>query len=117
MNAPRAPAGTGAEAGDGGPVCIIPKNAAEQVRAGLSTYKGHQLVSLRLFWTPDDGTTWHPSKRGFALHVAALPELIEGLRRLEAEAKRRGWIEEGEGPHSTPQRHTRAKSDNHERER
>jgi len=73
-------------------------------------------VSLRVWWTGDDGTTWLPSKRGLALHVEALPELIEGLRGLVAEAERRGWIEEtGEGPHSTTQQHTRAKSVNHER--
>lgn len=115
MTAPRPPARVRMESGDdGGAPLRIPKNASEEVRVELSEYKGHQLVSLRLFWTPDDGTTWHPSTKGFALHCDALADLIGGLQRLEAEAVRRGWIEGGEAADSTTQRHTGAKSVNHE---
>ena len=78
-----------------GPVVVrIPKNATEEVRVELSEYKGHQLLNLCVWWTPDDGTTWHPSKRGFNLHADALPELLAGLTVLEAEAERRGWLED-----------------------
>ena len=71
----------------------IPKNATEEVRLELSEYKGHQLLNLRVLWTPDDGTTWHPSKRGFALHAEQLPQLLAVLTALEAEAHRRGWLD------------------------
>jgi len=82
-----------------GPALLrIPKNATEEVRGELSEYRGHQLLNLRVWWTPDDGKTWNPSKRGFALHVDALPELLAGLTDLEAEAERRGWLEDSGEP-------------------
>ena len=82
-----------------GPALLrIPKNATEEVRIELSEFKGHQLLNARVWWTPDDGTTWNPSKRGFALHVDALPELLAGLTALEAEAERRGWLEDSAEP-------------------
>ena len=82
-----------------GPALVrIPKNATEEVRVELSEYKGHQLLNARVWWTPDDGKTWNPSKRGFALHVDALPELLAGLTALEAEAERRGWLEDSAEP-------------------
>lgn len=80
----------------------IRKNATEQVQIELSEYHGHQLVSLRVWWTPDDGTTWHPSKRGFALRVEVLPELLGALTALEADARRRGLLGEAdEHPRTT----------------
>jgi hypothetical protein len=68
------------------------ENAAEELRAKLSEFKGHRLVSLRVWWTPDEGATWRPSKSGFALRVDALPDLLAGLTTLEAEAQRMGWL-------------------------
>ncbi len=86
----------------------IPKNATEELRLGLSEYKGHRLVNLRLWWTPDDAKTWHPSKHGFAVHVEALPELLAGLTVLEADARRRGWLEDAsEHPRLRHQRRRR----------
>ena len=70
----------------------IRKNATEQVRAELAEFKGLRLVSLRVWWTPDEGATWRPSKSGFALRVDALPELLAGLTTLDAEARRLGWL-------------------------
>jgi hypothetical protein len=86
---------------DTAPVCIIDKNACEQVRAELSVYKGLNLLSVRLWWRRDDSEPWKPSKRGFGLRVDALPELIEGLRRIEAAAVARGWLNDTEPPQPT----------------
>lgn len=78
-----------------GPALLrIPKNATEEVRGELSEYEGHRLLNLRVWWTPDEGKTWHPSKRGFALRVDALPDLLAGLTALGAHAGRLGWLED-----------------------
>jgi len=101
----------GADAGNG-PVCI-PKNSQEEIQAALSEFRGHRLVSLRLWWRKEDSGPFLPSRRGFAIRADDLPTLIEGLRRLEATAIARGWIEQGEAADSTTQRHTRAMSVHH----
>jgi hypothetical protein len=95
------------QTGDASPVCIIDKNACEQFRSELSTYKQHKLVSLRVWWRRDDSEPWKPSKRGFGLRVHALPELIEGLRLIEAAAVARGWLNDIEPPQPTSTKRAR----------
>ena len=62
-------------------VAIFAKNSREQVRVSLSEYRGHQLLNLWVFWTPDKGTTWHPSKKGLAISVEKLPMLLGSLHQ------------------------------------
>jgi hypothetical protein len=87
------------------PVCID-KNSREQVRADLQRYKQYQLLSMRVFWRSDDSDNWRPSKRGFALRVDALPELIQGLLLIQAAAVARGWLTDTEPPQPTSTKET-----------
>ena len=56
------------------------KNSREQVQVLLRTYKGRDLIDLRVFWT-SDMKEWHPSKKGLALSVEKLPVLLAALHR------------------------------------
>jgi hypothetical protein len=64
------------------------KNATEVVQATLSTFHGHQLADIRVYFEAVDGT-W-PTKKGLSVGVDLLPELRAAVEALEAAAKQRG---------------------------
>ena len=76
---------------------IIVKNAIEELHVGISEYRGHYLISCRI-WANYDSPLEEkrPTKKGFALAVAKLPELIEALQKAEAEARAAGLLQETE---------------------
>ncbi|SRR6266568_240756 len=61
-------------------VATFHKNSREQVQVLLRTYKGTDLIDLRVFWT-QDGKEWLPSKKGLALGVDKLPVLLASLHK------------------------------------
>jgi len=61
-------------------VATFHKNSREQVQVLLRTYKGRDLIDLRVFWT-QDGEEWLPSKKGLALSVDQLPVLLAALHK------------------------------------
>lgn len=74
---------------------VIPKNASEELRIGLDEYRGVEILSLRIWFQPREGGDRRPGKDGFALRVAKLPELIDALHEIEAEARERGLLPDG----------------------
>jgi hypothetical protein len=75
---------------------VIRKNAVEEIRIGLSEFNGHDLISIRVWADPRSGGGERvPTKAGIACRVALLPELIEALRRAEAEARAAGLLDGG----------------------
>ncbi len=66
-------------------IATIKKNAIEEVRVALSEYKGHDLVNVRI-WANYDASESEkrPTKKGFALRVGQLPELIAALQKAQA---------------------------------
>lgn len=72
-------------------VAEIAKNSSESVRIVLDTFKGHQLVDLRVFGTFSAASVPMPTKKGLSLNVALIPDLIEALQRAEAKARAMGW--------------------------
>lgn len=70
----------------------VRKNAAEEVRVALSEFRGSPLVDVRIFCDVDGQAERQPTKKGVALNVRALPDLIEALQRARNEAERRGLI-------------------------
>ena len=73
-------------------IATLRKNAAEEVRVSLDEFKGHDLISLRVWCDPYAGDARVPTKRGLSVSVRLLPELIAALRQAEAEAREAGLL-------------------------
>ncbi|WP_426039466.1 PC4/YdbC family ssDNA-binding protein [Brevundimonas sp. DC300-4] len=73
-------------------VATIGKNASEEVRVVLDTFKGHNLVDMRVFAAFSAAAVKMPTKKGLSCRVEMLPDLIEGLRQAEVQARAMGWI-------------------------
>jgi hypothetical protein len=74
-------------------VGIIPKNAREELRIGLSDFKGSDLVNLRVWFKAQDGAM-RPGNAGVAMRTEKLPEIIAALHAAEAAARSRGLLAE-----------------------
>ena len=61
-------------------LATIPKNSTERLVIMEREYQGHELVDLRIHFTPDNGQTWHPTKKGVTLKKSAIGELIKALK-------------------------------------
>ena len=75
-------------------VAAIGKNKRDEVRVVLDTFKGQQLVDVRVFtaFTASSDTVLAPTKKGVSLQAALLPELIEALTAARNKAEEMGWI-------------------------
>lgn len=60
------------------------KNALEEVRVSVSTYKGRKYLDIRVYYQGDDGD-YKPSKKGVALSPELLPELETAIQKLKDE--------------------------------
>jgi hypothetical protein len=63
-------------------VARIPKNPTEEVRVALTSYRGHDLVDIRVFYQ-DEAGEWRPTKRGVSLSVDSFTELREAVAKAE----------------------------------
>lgn len=72
-------------------IATIPKNRREELRVSLGEYRGHQLVSLRVWFEAQDGTM-RPGNSGVALKVEALPELVAAIIEAERVALATGLL-------------------------
>ena len=63
-------------------VARIAKNPTEEVRISLTSYRGHDLVDIRVFFQDDQGE-WRPTKRGVSLSVDSFAELREAVAKAE----------------------------------
>lgn len=75
----------------------VVNNAREQVRVSLVRHRGQDLIDVRMAveLNPETGAMV-PTKKGLALSVEKLPELIAALRRAMDEARRRGLLDRRE---------------------
>jgi Transcriptional Coactivator p15 (PC4) len=60
---------------------VIRKNAEEEVRVVLSTFKGHRLVDIRIYADFGQGER-KPTKKGICLKVEKLADLIHALENV-----------------------------------
>ena len=63
-------------------VARIAKNPTEEVRVSLTSYRGHDLIDIRVFFQDDQGE-WRPTKRGVSLSVDSFAELREAVVKAE----------------------------------
>jgi hypothetical protein len=75
-------------------IATIPKNARENIRVGLGTFKGYDLFSVRVWIAKDDGTAL-PTAKGLTAGVALLPAIIEALQATLDHARKSGVLPHG----------------------
>jgi hypothetical protein len=74
-------------------VSVIPKSGTEEVRVDLSEYRGHDLVSIRIYANYDSADEpKRPTKKGVTLKVEKLPELIAALQQAKTDARAAGLL-------------------------
>ncbi len=56
------------------------KNRTEKIKVSLSEFKGKKLVDIRIWYLNDDNE-YAPSKKGVAISLELLPQLIEALQQ------------------------------------
>jgi hypothetical protein len=72
----------------------LPKGRGFVVRVARGEYQGHPTVDVRTWYEarPGDPDTRRPSPKGVTISLAKLPELIEALRQMEADAMQAGLL-------------------------
>ena len=73
-------------------ITTLRKNSTEEIRVGLDEYRGHNLVSIRVWTDPYAGTERVATKKGISIAVRLLPELIAALQWAEVEAREAGLL-------------------------
>ena len=73
-------------------IAVIGKNRREEVRIVLDTFKGTQLIDMRVFAAFTSGNIMMPTKKGLSLRVEMLPDLIAALSQAQDKAEELGWI-------------------------
>jgi hypothetical protein len=63
-------------------VARIVKNPTEEVRIAFTSYRGHDLVDIRVFYQDEQGE-WRPTKRGVSLSVDSFTELRDAIVKAE----------------------------------
>jgi len=74
-------------------IASIPKNRRETARISLDEFAGHQLVDLRLWFSPNAGSEPKPSPKGLSLDVKHLPALRAAIEEAERVARAAGLLE------------------------
>lgn len=60
----------------------IRKNAAEEIRFTVETFKGHEIVNVRV-WYRDDLGEYRPGKQGLAFRLELLGEVLDALSKAK----------------------------------
>ncbi|MBI3325773.1 MAG: transcriptional coactivator p15/PC4 family protein [Nitrospinae bacterium] len=60
----------------------ITKNSTEEVRISLTSYRGYELIDIRVYFQDDRGE-WRPTKRGVSLSVDSFAELRDAIGKVE----------------------------------
>lgn len=76
-------------------VAEIPKSSRETLRIELSEFKGHQLVSLRLYVPKGDNGEMVPTPKGITFKVDLLPQVAKAIAQAEKEARESGLLSRG----------------------
>lgn len=71
-------------------VASFEKNSMEEVRISLTTYKGKNLIDLRVYYQPEDGEEMRPTKKGITISPEKFPELKKAIEALEKALQAKG---------------------------
>ena len=64
---------------------VLPRNAREEVRVSLSSYRGRQALDLRIF-ADHAGKGRIPTQKGLSISPERIPDLIQALQKAQAAA-------------------------------
>ena len=73
-------------------IAVINKNQVEEIRVALREFHGQDLLDIRVYFEPHDGVAKIATKKGVALQVGKLPELLAALREAERVAREAGLL-------------------------
>lgn len=71
-------------------IASFEKNSMEEVRISLTTYKGKNLIDLRVYYQPEDGEEKRPTKKGITISPEKFPELKKAIEALEKALQAKG---------------------------
>ena len=71
-------------------IASLSKNTRESVQIELTEFRGHDLLSVRVF--ADNGAEWVPTRKGITVGVNMLPSLVAALVEAEREARAAGLL-------------------------
>ena len=63
-------------------VARIAKNPTEEVRVSFGSYRGYDLIDIRVYYQDDQGE-WRPTKRGVSLSIDSFVELRDAIVKAE----------------------------------
>jgi len=63
-------------------VARIAKNPTEEVRVSFTSYRGYDLIDIRVYFQDEQGE-WRPTKRGVSLSVDSFAELRDAIVKAE----------------------------------
>ena len=65
-------------------VSRIQKSSREEIRVGITTYRGARLIFIRSFaLANDEDSQWRPTRKGVSMRVDLYPHLLEALEEIE----------------------------------
>lgn len=73
-------------------IAEVQKNARERIRLELTEYKGHKLVSLRVYADTGGGGPPVPTPKGITCKVTLLPDLVRAMADAERMARAEGLL-------------------------
>ena len=74
------------------PTYEFQKNAGEKVIIQPTTFKGHQLIDVRVFFNANAGGAkeeWKPSPKGLSIRTDQLSELKKGIDKTLKELEKK----------------------------
>lgn len=75
-------------------IAVLPKNRREALRIALDHYRGTNLVDLRVVVEVSETSGLAtPTRKGVAVRLEMLPDLIAALAQAEAKARELGLLE------------------------
>ena len=64
-------------------ISTFPKNSQEEVRTQLTTFKGHDLLDIRVWIKSKDGKEPIPTRKGLTISTKLAPKLKEAIIKAE----------------------------------
>lgn len=64
-------------------VYVFRKNAEEEIRLSLRTYRERLYFGIRLWFQPSNGGEYRPTRKGITLGLEHLSEFKKGLDRVQ----------------------------------